>query len=282
MVQQEEVPRQASQPAKLQQPVGKAGRNGKKGKHAKQQQQLQSIQTAAIKPEAAPVPTQPEHKLVETATEEAYDSQPQKKSYNIIYIGIAAAVLIVAGLYFVFAGGDQAADGQTTEQTAQTGTEGTPTVDKATAEAANVQALRNYATNKDPNITHYVLIDVDGDGIREAIAVTSKKLIVFAYAQGASKLLIEKKVSSWAWSAYNGFFVWAGSGNSGSGTWQKVENGKLVMNNDAISYRYSGNNYYKIKGDKEIPITEGVYNNELDKIGKNKAYTAFLKEKIAL
>ena len=195
--------------------------------------------------------------------EESEDDEPVKKKSAMRYAFFAlsgilvGAVVLAAILYFT--------GNFPTEEYAI----GQEEMSAEKKETIAVAGLKEYLENENiHDVSQYFLIDLDGDGQREALANSERDLIVFSGDDGTPSKLFHEEVLSWIWVDKQGLFMVTedNASTSGEAKWL-VKNGlKIDVDITKDIYHFGYGAYYINHEGKDKTLTKAQYYDKLNAV----------------
>ena len=213
------------------------------------------------KPENADTPKELDNAFDYSESEDEELSSSKKKK---IMIAIIFAVIAIGVAVFIFLGAGKNKDKSVA---------GAPNAEMiAKNEQAAIVAFKSFASqHADMGLKEYFLLDIDGDGQKEVIANSDKKLIVYGADAGKGIEVYNKDVFEWVWIANKGLFaVFSDNGNTnGSARWMVKIGNTLSVDPDRNYFHFSGSSYYSNTNGKDRKITEEQYYDGINSIIKD-------------
>ena len=195
---------------------------------------------------------------------ESEDEELNSSKKKKIMIAVICAVLAIGVAVFIFLGAGKNKDKSVA---------GAPNAEMiAKNEQAAIVAFKSFASqHADIGLKEYFLLDIDGDGQKEVIANSDKKLIVFGADAGKGIQVYNKDVFEWVWIANKGLFaVFSDNGNTnGSARWMVKIGNTLSVDPDRNYFHFSGSSYYSNTSGKDRKITEEQYYDGINSIIKD-------------
>ena len=195
---------------------------------------------------------------------ESEDEELNSSKKKKIMIAVICAVLAIGVAVFIFLGAGKNKDKSVA---------GAPNAEMiAKNEQAAIGAFKSFASqHADIGLKEYFLLDIDGDGQKEVIANSDKKLIVFGADAGKGIQVYNKDVFEWVWIANKGLFaVFSDNGNTnGSARWMVKIGNTLSVDPDRNYFHFSGSSYYSNTSGKDRKITEEQYYDGINSIIKD-------------
>ena len=195
---------------------------------------------------------------------ESEDEELNSSKKKMIMIAVICAVLAIGVAVFIFLGAGKNKDKSVA---------GAPNAEMiAKNEQAAIVAFKSFASqHADIGLKEYFLLDIDGDGQKEVIANSDKKLIVFGADAGKGIQVYNKDVFEWVWIANKGLFaVFSDNGNTnGSARWMVKIGNTLSVDPDRNYFHFSGSSYYSNTSGKDRKITEEQYYDGINSIIKD-------------
>ena len=213
------------------------------------------------KPENADTPKELDNAFDYSESEDDELNSSKKKK---IMIAVICAVLAIGVAVFIFLGAGKNKDKSVA---------GAPNAEMiAKNEQAAIVAFKSFASqHSDIGLKEYFLLDIDGDGQKEVIANSDKKLIVYGADAGKGIEVYNKDVFEWVWIANKGLFaVFSDNGNTnGSARWMVKRGNTLSVDSDRNYFHFSGSSYYSNTNGKDRKITEEQYYDGINSIIKD-------------